>query len=161
MNEGDFVRFGKWVGDGYSQFIGFYKWPAWGAQRINLTTSDGQGGYSFERNVKHASDAVEGEDYWVETDEDPTILDDKRALQGQTVYVSIAREGGDSRIFRGFVLSAPDKDAAKGERPLRICYFDTRRNRTRVRTLIPQHQAIPCDSFWAVDLPEPTFCPED
>lgn len=158
MNEGDSIIFGKYTTEGYLEYRGYVEKDH--RTHLHLTHVDGVGGYDDEDFVKDADDADGGEDFW-RVDNDPFEFNDQRPLHGQRVWVSIAQEGRNSRIFRGLILGSPDATASTGNEPLRIRYYDTRRNRNRTKTLIPQAHATACDDFWAVTEPAPTYCDED
>lgn len=156
MNEGDYIVFGKWLGDAYVEYVGYFRKFRWG-NKIDLTASDGQGGYTNEYSVRVDQDADEGQDYYRELS--PEELTDQKPLQAQPVWVSYAREERNSKIYRGLILSQPETFSLEGN--MRTVFYDTNRNRDRVRTLVPQAQALPCDSFWASEEPQPVYCPED
>lgn len=156
MNEGDYIVFGKWLGDAYAEYIGYFRRYRWG-NKIDLTASDGNGGYVRAYAVREADNATEGQDYYRE--QAPADLTDQLPLQAQPVWVSYAREGQNSRVLRGFVLSQPEQFNLDGN--IRAVFYDTSRNRDRVRTLLPQVQALPCDSFWAAEEPQPVYCDDD
>lgn len=156
MNEGDYLVFGKWLGDAYAEYFGYFRRLRWG-NKIDLTASDGQGGYTKEYGVRLDEDADEGQDYYrVATEAD---LTDQKPLQAQAVWVSYAREESNSRILRGFILS--QNEPFNLECNMRVVFYDTYSNRDRVRTLLPQVEALPCDSFWAAEEPSPWYCDDD
>lgn len=157
MNEGDYVVYGKWLGDGYAEFVGYLRsGPSGPDEKISLTAYDNAGGSQRASVVKSQENAANGEDYWRAYT--PPALNGGKALAGQAVFVSVAREEDDSDIFRGLIVGAPVTYQANLEIALRVLYYDTRRNRDRTRTFIPAAHAGPCDNFWSEVQPEPTFC---
>lgn len=149
MSKDDIVVFGQWTGDGYGERFAIVR-------DIDPTTIDlryGLNGDVFtEQGVKSVEDATEGEDYWRAAT--PVDFTDQRPVSGQVVWVSHAREEENSNIYRGIVLSSPEAFGSL-ETPLRTIFGG------RTRTLLPEAQAAPCDSFWAVEEPTPVYCDDD
>lgn len=159
MNEGDYVIVGRWdsSAQAYLEYVGYIR-HTHSSGLASVAHSNGHGGYDKE-HVKPQADAVEGEDYYRPYE---GALDEQNPLQGQPVWVSYAQwYGGNSKILRGFILSSPSKYQGGLSISLRVVFYDTSRNRDKVRTLVPQAQALLCDSFWAAEEPQPVYCADD
>jgi len=148
MNKNDIIIFGKWFGDGYGEYFAIVRRIR--CNRISLRYGF-NGEAKYERKVKHVDDVNEGDNYWREAV--PIDFTDQSPVSGQVVWVSCARDGRNSRIYQGIVLSSPEAFSTP-EKSLRTAFG------RKTRTLLPQSQATVCDSFWSVEQPDPVYCSE-
>lgn len=136
------VIFGKKYPEGYLEYFAIVIDPN-GLRYVS------QGQVRSEDNVKHINDIAPDDDYWRETE--PADFTDQRPVSGQIVWVSYAREEQNSDIYQGIVVGSSEAFGNLNT-PLKTAFG------RRTRTLLPQSQAGPCDSFWAVEEPAPVYC---
>lgn len=149
MNEDEIVIYGKWEGAGYGEHFAIVRSVNQNDIDVRYASS---GAAVTVDGVKSAAVASSGEDYWRAAE--PEDFTDQRAVSGQVVWVSHAREEENSDIYQGIVLSSTEAFGNPNV-PLRTAFG------RRTRTLLPQSQAGACDSFWAVSEPEPVYCDDD
>lgn len=151
MNEGVIIIVGRFMADGYIEQPALVKDndPING---LDASYIDEHGNEAQVANVKYVSDVTEGEDYWRETF--PEDFTDQKPVRGQIVWVSWAREEELSEVVMGIAATCPEPFVNEDQN-LRVLF---RTNRNRIRTLVAQSQASPCDSFWSVDMPAAVYC---
>lgn len=157
MNPGDMILVGRWNGQAYLEYVGQVKSVS--AQTIDARVFNGIGGVDDVNNVKRDEEATEGDEYWrpIPNYEGGSNVNRGKPMPEQVVWVSEAKEEADSNILLGFVLSV---QGGANDYPdglvLRVAFRSG--NRNRIRTLVAQAQASPCDSFWAPEQPQPVYC---
>lgn len=156
MNEGDIVILGRWLGEGYGEYLAVVTDDGWGSNpKIDVAYTCGDGEYTRVYNVEEVGRVSEGEDYFrVDTAvADPLPFNRQLPLIGKAVWVNYVSHD-HAHAYRGIVISVPDAPVAEWP-VMRVVFYDRRRRRRKVRTLLHGTSAIPCDNYWS-DI-EPAF----